>query len=91
MSMSACSIRAEYWSKGENSASCLGVLLDYKLPGVHWCQVKKWELSIFSKGSFSFIGLSRRSPQGEERKEQFISKKKHQGGHRTDLGWSGKL
>lgn len=58
MSMSACSIRAEYWSKGENSASCLGVLLDYKLPGVHWYQVKKWELSIFSEGSFSFIGLS---------------------------------
>lgn len=40
MPMSACFIRAEYWSKEGNSASCLGALLDYKLSGVHWYQVK---------------------------------------------------
>ena len=91
MPMSACFIRAEYWSKEGNSASCLGALLDYKLSGVHWYQVKKCELSIFSGGSFSFIGLSWRSPwwRGWGRRGSSSSKKEHQGGHRADLGWSG--
>lgn len=49
VSLSASAVRAKCWSKGGNSASCLGVLMDYKLAGVHWHQMNKREPSILNE------------------------------------------
>lgn len=53
MSMSASSLRAKCWWKGGNSASCLEVLLDYEVAGMHWLRMQKYEPSILN-GGFPF-------------------------------------
>lgn len=44
------SMSAKCWSKGGDSASCLGVLMEYKLAKVHWYQTNRCERSIFKEG-----------------------------------------